>query len=349
MFNRLFGRFSQDIALDLGTSHTRVFVHERGIVMHEPSMVAINTRLQAIVAVGTSARDMLGKTPAHMTVIRPLLKGVISDFEVTEKMLRYFIDRVHEDIPTPLPRPRMMMTVPLETTEVERKAAEDAALSAGAREVTLIENPLAACVGAGLPIMESVGSMVVDMGGGVTQIAVISLGGVVTSKTLTVAGDEMTRNIIQYVRDVYSLLIGEKIAEEVKWRLGSTMETGTPFEMEVRGRHLITGLPKQIVLREAEIREAIHKNISTIVTSIKATLEATPAELVADIYERGIILVGGTSLLRGIDRTISRETDIPVRVIDDPMTAGVRGAGELLRRPDIAQAIALPSTQDDRR
>ena len=346
MFDRFFGKFSQDIALDLGTSHTRVFVKDRGIVMHEPSMVAVNTRLQAIVAVGTSARDMLGKTPAHITVTKPLLKGVISDFEVTEKMLRYFIDRVHEDIPTPLPRPRMIMTVPLETTEVERKAAEDAALSAGARQVTLIEAPLAAAVGAGLPIMDSVGSMVVDIGGGVTQIAVVSLGGVVTSRTLSVAGDEMTRNIAQYVRDVYSLLIGDKIAEEVKWRLGSTLDTGTPFEMEVRGRHLITGLPKQIILREAEVREAIQRNIATIVASIKATLEATPAELVADIYERGVVLAGGTALLRGIDKTISRETDIPVRVVDDPMTAGVRGTGELLGRPEMVKDISLPSTQD---
>ncbi len=346
MFERWMAKFSQDIAVDLGTSHTRVAVKDRGIVIHEPSLVTINTRSQAIVAVGTSARDMLGKTPAHLQVIRPMLKGVISDFEITEKMLRYFIDRVHADVPTPLPRPRMVMTVPLETTEVERKAVEDAALSAGARKVTLVESPIAAAIGAGLPVMESVGSMIVDIGGGMTQIAVVSLGGVVTSRTLSVAGEEMTRNITQYVRDVYSLLIGEKVAEEVKWRLGSTMDTGTPYEMEVRGRHLVTGLPKQIILKEAEVREALQRNVAVILSSIKATLEVTPAELVADIYEHGVVLVGGSSLLRGIEKTIARETAIPVRVIDDPMTVNVRGAAALLGDDALLKGIALPSTQD---
>ena len=346
MFERWMKKFSQDIAVDLGTSHTRVSVKDRGLAIQEPSLVTINTRTQAIVAVGTSARDMLGKTPAHLQVTRPLLKGVISDFEITEKMLRYFVDRVHADVPTPLPRPRMVMTVPLETTEVERKAVEDAALSAGARMVTLIESPLAAAFGSGLPVMESMGSMIVDIGGGVTQIAVVSLGGVVTSRTLSVAGDEMTRNITQYVRDVYNLLIGEKVAEEVKWRLGSTLDTGTPYEMEVRGRHLVSGLPKQIILRDGEVREALQKNMSVILTSIKATLEATPAELVADIYEHGIVLVGGSSLLRGIEKTIARETAIPVRVIEDPLTANVRGAASLLGNEALIQAVALPSTQD---
>lgn len=339
-------KFSQDIAVDLGTSHTRVAVKDRGLVIHEPSLVTVNTRSQAIVAVGTSARDMLGKTPAHLQVTRPMLKGVISDFEITEKMLRYFIDRVHADIPTPLPRPRMVMTVPLETTEVERKAVEDAALSAGARTVTLVESPVAAAIGAGLPVMDSIGSMIVDIGGGMTQIAVVALGGVVTSRTLSVAGEEMTRNISQYVRDAYSLLIGEKMAEEVKWRLGSTLDLGTPYEMEARGRHLITGLPKQVILKEAEIREALHRNIYVIVGSIKATLEATPAELVADIYERGVVLVGGSSLLRGIEKTIARETAIPVRVIDDPMTVHVRGAEMLLKDQAFLRGVALPSTHD---
>ena len=346
MFERWMTKFSQDIAVDLGTSHTRVAVKDRGIVIHEPSLVTINTRTQAIVAVGTSARDMLGKTPAYLQVTRPLLKGVISDFEVTEKMLRYFIDRVHADIPTPLPRPRMVMTVPLETTEVERKAVEDAALSAGARSVTLVESPLAAAVGAALPVLESIGSMVVDIGGGVTQIAVVSLGGVVTSRTLSVAGEEMTRNIVQYVRDAYSLLIGEKVAEEVKWRLGTTLDMGTGYEMEVRGRHLVTGLPKQIILKEGEVREALQKNVALIINSIKATLEATPAELVADIYERGIVLVGGTALLRGIEKSITREAAIPVRIVDDPMTAHVRGAAFLLGDNSFLSSVSLPSTQD---
>ncbi len=339
-------KLSQEIAVDLGTSHTRIAVKDRGIVVHEPSLVTINTRTEAIVAVGTSARDMLGKTPAHLQVTRPMLKGVISDFEVTEKMLRYFVDRVHADIPTPLPRPRMVMTVPLETTEVERKAVEDAALSAGARTVTLVESPLAAAFGAGLPVLESTGSMVVDIGGGMTQIAVVSLGGVVTSRTLSLAGEEMTRNITQYVRDVYSLLIGEKVAEEIKWRLGSALDTGTTYDMEVRGRHLVSGLPKEIILREAEVREALQKNISVIMGSIKATLEATPAELVADIYERGIVLVGGSALLRGIDKSIAKEVAIPVRVVEDPLTASVRGAALLLHDHGVLESVALPGAQD---
>ncbi len=347
MFSRIFGRFSKDIAIDLGTSNTRVFVRERGIVMHEPSIVAVNTRTNHILAVGTSAKDMLGKTPPHIVTTRPLTKGVISDFEVTEKMLKYFVDKVHEDTFTLVPRPRMVMTVPLEITEVERKAVEDAALSAGAREAFLVEAPLAAALGAGLPVEDSVGSMIVDIGGGTTEIAVVALGGIVTWKSLTVAGDEMTKSITQYARDVFNLLIGERVAEEVKWRIGTSMDLGSPMEMEMRGRYLINGLPRQVIVTDAQIREAIYRNVQTIVENIKATIEVTPPEIVADIYERGLVLAGGGALLKGIDKTIARETDIPVRIADDPMTCTVRGAGALLDRPEFLTDVSLPTTANN--
>jgi rod shape-determining protein MreB and related proteins len=344
MFNRFLGQFSKDVAIDLGTSNTRVYVKERGIVMHEPSIVAVNTRTNQILAVGTAAKDMLGKTPPHIVTTKPLMKGVISDFEIAEKMLKYFVDKIHEDAFTLVPRPRIVMTVPLEITEVERKAVEDAALSAGAREAFLVEAPLAAAIGAGLPVEESVGSMVVDIGGGTTEIAVISLGGIVTWKSLVTAGDEMTRSIIQYARDIFNLLIGERVAEDVKCRIGSTMDMGQVLEIDMRGRYLLTGLPRQVVVHDGQIREALYRSVQTIVENIKATIEVTPPELVADIYERGIVLTGGGALLRGIERTIARETDIPVRVAEDPLTCVVRGAGLLLDNEPLLKDIALPTT-----
>lgn len=344
MFNKFFGRFSRDIGIDLGTSHTRIFVKDKGLVMHEPSIVAINTRTNQILAVGHAAKDMVGKTPPHIVTTRPLTKGVISDFEVTEKMLKYFVDAIHDDGFAIVPRPRIVMGVPLEITEVERKAVEDAALGAGAREVSLVEAPVAAALGAGLPIEESIGTMIVDIGGGTTEIAVISLGGIVTWKSLTVAGDEMTKNIIQYARDVFNLLTGDRVAEQVKWRIGSTLDTGDRLEIEMRGRDLVTGLPKQVVVNEGQVREAMYKSVRSIVDNIKATIEVTPPELVADIYERGIILTGGGALLRGIERTISKEADIPVRIAEDPMTATVRGTGMLLDQHALLKDIALPPT-----
>jgi rod shape-determining protein MreB len=287
---------------------------------------------------------MLGKTPPHIVTTKPLMKGVISDFEVAEKMLKYFVDKIHEDAFTLVPRPRIIMTVPLEITEVERKAVEDAALSAGAREVFLVEAPLAAAIGAGLPVEESIGSMVVDIGGGTTEIAVIALGGIVTWKSLVTAGEEMTKNITQYARDIFNLLIGERVAEDVKCRIGSTMDLGQALEIEMRGRYLLTGLPRQVVVHDGQIREALYRSVQTIVENIKATIEVTPPELVADIYERGIVLTGGGALLRGVERTIARETDIPVRVAEDPLTAVVRGAGMLLDNEALLKDIALPTT-----
>ncbi len=344
MLNRFFGRFSEDIAIDLGTSNTRVFVKDKGIVMNEPSIVAINTRTNHILAVGRTAKDMLGKTPPHIVTTRPLTKGVISDFEVTEKMLKYFVDKIHEESFTLVPRPRIAMTVPMEITEVERKAVEDAALSAGAREVFLIESPLAAAIGAGLPIEDSIGNMIVDIGGGTTQIAVISLSGIVTWKSLTVAGDEMTKNVLQYARDVFNVLLGEKIAEEVKCRIGSSLDLGEPLRMTMRGRDLITGLPKEVAVSDGQIREALNRSVRTIIENIKSTIEVTPPELVADIYERGIILTGGGALLRGLERSISKEADIPVRVAEEPQTSLVRGAGALLGNEALLREIALPTT-----
>lgn len=344
MLNRFFGRFSEDIAIDLGTSNTRVYVKDKGIVMNEPSIVAINTRSNHILAVGRTAKDMLGKTPPHIVTTRPLTKGVISDFEVTEKMLKYFIDKIHEEAFTLVPRPRIVMTVPMEITEVERKAVEDAALSAGAREAFLVESPLAGAIGAGLPIEESIGNMVVDIGGGTTQIAVISLSGIVTWKSLTVAGDEMTKNVLQYARDVFNILLGEKVAEEVKCRIGSSLDTGEPLRMTMRGRDLITGLPKEVAVSDAQIREALSRSIRTIIENIKATIEVTPPELVADIYERGIWLIGGGAMLRGLDRSISKEADIPVHIADDSQGAVVRGAGALLANEPLLKEISLPTT-----
>lgn len=347
MLNKFFGRFSEDIGIDLGTANTLVFVRGKGIIMNEPSIVALNTRSSQIIAVGHTAKDMLGKTPPHITTTRPLTKGVISDFEVAEKMLKYFVDKVHEESFTIVPRPRIIVGVPLEITEVERKAAEDAALGAGARQVFLVEEPMAAAIGARLPITESVGSMIIDIGGGSTEIAVISLSGIVTWKSLSVAGDEMTKNITQYARDVFNLLVGERVAEFVKCRIGSAIELSEPLDIEMRGRDLITGLPKQVIVSDAQIREALHKSIKIISENIKATLEVTPPELVADIYERGIVLSGGGALLRGIDRLISKEADIPVRIAEDPLTAVSRGTGALLDDDELLREITLPSTSDD--
>jgi len=343
MFNRLLGKFSKDLGIDLGTSSTLVYSKEKGIVINEPSVVAINTRTDQILAVGRDAKDMVGKTPPHIITSKPLTKGIISDFEVAEKMLKYFIDKVHSESFTIVPRPRVVIGVPLETTEVERKAIEDAALSAGAREVFLVENPMLAAIGARLQLSESVGMMVVDIGGGTTEIAVMSLAGVVTWKSLPIAGDELNKNIIQYARDVFNLLLGERIAEQIKIRIGTAVEQTEPLQIEMRGRDLITGLPKEIIIDDRQVREAMQRSISTIVENIKATLETTPPELVADIYERGVIVTGGGSLLRGIAELFSREAEIPVRVAEDPITSVVRGAGILLDDEKLLKDITLPS------
>ena len=346
MLDRFFGKFSKDIGIDLGTANTLVFVKNQGIVINEPSVVAVNTKTGEILAVGREAKEMVGKTPGHIATVKPLTKGVISDFEVTEKMLRYFIDRVHAETFTPAARPRVVVGVPLEITEVERKAVEDAALGAGAREVYLVEEPMAAAIGARLPIQEPIGNMIVDIGGGTTEIAVISLGGVVTWRSITVAGEEMNRVIVQYARDNFNLLLGERVAEAIKMRLGSAMDTGDAIEMEMRGRDLITGLPRETIVTDAQIRDALGKSVRSIVSAVVATLESTPPELVADIYERGMVLSGGGALLRGIDRAIAKATEIPVRIADDPLTCVVRGTGVLLDNMELLRTIALQSARE---
>ncbi|MEK9130864.1 MAG: rod shape-determining protein [Patescibacteria group bacterium] len=343
MLNKFFGQFSKDLGIDLGTANTLVFVKEKGIVINEPSIVAINTRTDQILAVGHDAKDMLGKTPPHIITVRPLQKGVISDFEVTEKMLKYFIDKVHEETFTIVPRPRVIIGVPLEITEVERKAVEDAALSAGARQVLLIEEPILAAIGGGIKIAESNGNMIVDIGGGTTEIAVISLSGVVNWRSIPIAGDELTKNIIQYARETFNLLLGERAAEQVKIQVGSACPLAKSIDVNMRGRDLISGLPKEILVSDGQIREAMYRSIRVILENIKATLEVTPPELVADIYERGITLTGGGALLRGMDEIIAKEAAIPVHIVDDPLTAVVRGAGVLLENEILLKEVALPS------
>lgn len=346
MLNKLFGRFSKDIGIDLGTANTLVYVKDKGIVINEPSVVAINTRTEEILAVGDDAKKMVGKTPAHIVAVKPLQDGVISDFEITEKMLKYFIEKIHKESRGFVPRPRVIIGLPMEVTEVEKKAAEDATLSAGAREVYLIEEPLAAAIGARLPIHEPSGFMIVDIGGGTTEIAVISLGGIVTKKSLRLAGNELNNNILDYVRENFNILIGEKTAEEIKIKIGSVQTTKEAAECKIRGRNLFDGLPKEISISNMQIREAILPSVNVMIENMINTIEATPPELVADILERGIILAGGGALLRGLDKLIAEKTKVPVNIVDDPLTVVVRGAGLLLEDIELLKQVRLPSSME---
>lgn len=347
MFNNIFGRFSRDMGIDLGTANTLVYVKDRGIVINEPSVVAINTRTDEILAVGEEAQKMVGKTPSHIVASRPLVDGVISDFEVTERMLKHFIDKVHHESFAILPRPRVVIGIPLGVTEVERKAVEDATLHAGAREVYLIEEPMAAAIGTRLPIQDATGNMVVDIGGGTTEIAVISLGGVVAWKSLRTAGNELNENIVSYARDHFNLLLGERTAEEIKIAIGSASDEVEEQSAEMRGRDLISGLPKEVTITSSQVREAIARSTRLIIDNIKSTIENTPPELVADIFSRGIVLCGGGALLRGLDRAIHRETEIPVHIADDPLTCVVRGTGIVLEDLDHLRDVLVMSTEND--
>lgn len=342
LFGNALNSFSKDFGIDLGTANTLIFSRGRGVVISEPSVVAINTRNGQILAVGHDAKAMLGRTPPHVQVTRPLQRGIIADFEVTEKMLRYFFEKLHRESSAFLPRPRVIVGVPLDVTEVERKAVGDASLSAGAREVHLVEEPVAAAIGAGMPISDPVGNMVVDIGGGTTEIAVISLNGVVTAKSIPVAGDELSRNIIQYARDVFNLLLGERVAEDVKMDIGSAVDLGEAKETTIRGRDLLSGLPREIAVTDGQVREAMARSIRSMVDHIKSILEITPPELVADIYKRGIVLTGGGALLRGMDRVITQGTGLPVRMVDDPLMAVVRGTGLLLEDRALLHDVELP-------
>lgn len=344
MLNRFYGLFSKDIGIDLGTANSLVYIQGRGIVINEPSVVAVNQKTGQIVAIGAEAKKMVGRTPGYITAIRPLVEGIISDFEVTEEMLRYFIQKVHGGTLKAFPRPRVVIGIPSEVTEVERRAVEDAAKNAGAREVFLVEEPMAAAIGVRLPIQDAVGSMIVDIGGGTSDIAVISLGGIVVAKNLRIAGDRLNEDIIRFARDEYKLLLGERTAEDLKIAIGSARELDETMEATMRGRDLVSGLPKEVVVDDAELRRAMSHSVHALITSIKSTVEATPPELVADIMHRGIVLVGGGSLLRGLDRLIADETGIPTEVAEDPLTAVVRGTGVILENLDGLSEVLMTST-----
>ncbi|MDQ3075527.1 MAG: rod shape-determining protein [bacterium] len=328
MLKKFYKIFSNDIGIDLGTANTLVYLKGHGIVINEPSVVAVNQKTNQIVAVGAKAKDMLGRTPGHIKAIRPLVDGVISDFEVTEEMLSYLINKADKMAPKFL-RPRVVVGVPSGTTNVESRAVYDASRSAGAREVYLVEEPMAAAIGIRLPIKDPVGSMIIDMGGGTTDIAVISLGGIVKSKNLKIAGDKLNTDIITYMRDEFKILVGEKTAEMVKIAIGSVIP-GSYMETEVRGRDLLTGLPREVVVTDSDIREAISASIKELVEGVKDVLETTPPEILSDIMRQGITLSGGGALIPGLDRLLQNVLKIPVYVVDDPLSAVARGTGVIL-------------------
>lgn len=345
MFNKFFSLFSHDIGIDLGTASTLVYVEKQGIVLNEPSVVAINQKTGQVVAVGSEAKKMIGRTPGHITAIRPLIEGVISDFEVTEEMLAFFIKKVHKDKGRLFARPRIVIGIPSGITEVERKAVRDAAENAGAREVYLVEEPMAAAIGIDLPIQEAVGSMVVDIGGGTSDIAVISLGGIVAAVNLRIAGDKLNHDIINYLREEFNIFIGERTAEDIKIELGTAYSENDDEKIEyiIRGRDVLTGLPREIVITSQDVKKALSKSVKILVDSIKEVIEDTPPELVADIMHRGIFLVGGGAYLRGLDKLIERETKIPVFVDKDPLTAVVRGTGKILEDTEGLKKILMDS------
>jgi len=340
MIKKIFSLISKDVAIDLGTANSLVYVRGKGIVLFEPSVVAINQKTGQILAIGNEAKKMVGRTPAHVVASRPLVQGVVSDFEVTEQILRYFIEKVHEKSFFPVFHPRVIIGIPSQITEVERKAVWDAAKYAGAREVFLIEQPMAAAIGSRLPIQDPGGNLIVDIGGGTTDIAVISLGGIVVDRSLRIAGDKLNQDIIQYVQEEFKLLIGERTAEDVKISIGSVMPLKEKKEAPVRGRNLVTGLPEEIILSDGDVREAISKSIKQIINTIKITIEETPPELLSDIMQRGIFLTGGGSLVRNLDKLITKETKIPTKLVEDPLTAVVRGAGVVLENlDDLAEVL----------
>ncbi len=328
--NAILGLFSLDIGIDLGTANTLVAVRNKGVVINEPSWVAINKKTRQPLAVGAEAREMVGRTPANIVAIRPLRDGVISEFEITEAMLDYFISKVHEQSFIPFPRPRVVIGIPSGVTEVEKRAVFDAALSAGAREVYLIEEPMAAAIGAGLPVAESRGSMIVDIGGGTTEVAIFAMGGIVVSRSIRVAGDEMDEDIMAYMRSKYNLLIGERMAERVKIRIGSGYPLDEELTMPVRGRNLITGLPEELDVSSIEIREALAPSVNVLVDTVKDALDETPPELIADLMDIGVCLAGGGAQLQGLANRLADEVKMHVWVAEDSMTCVARGACKIL-------------------
>ncbi len=330
VFDGLFGLFSRDIGIDLGTANTLVHVRGRGIVIAEPSVVAKDQRTGAVLAIGAEAKRMVGRTPASIIAVRPLKDGVISDFDITEQMLNYFIRKVHGERALLYPRPRVIVGIPSGVTEVEKRAVQDAAISAGARWARLVEEPMAAAIGAGLPVNEPTGSMIVDIGGGTTEVAVTSLGGIVISRSIRIGGDEMDSDIVQYARREFNLLMGERTAEDIKIAIGSAYPLDEEVSTYFRGRDLLTGLPRSIEVTSAQIREAIEPSIESIVDAIKATIEETPPELIADVMDQGIYLAGGGALLRGLDTRVAEATQMAVHVAEDPLTCVVRGCGMIV-------------------
>ena len=343
--DKFFKLFAEDIAIDLGTANSRVYVRGRGIIITEPSVVAVNQKTGQILAIGEEAKKMVGRTPAYIVATRPLISGVVSNFEVTEQMLRYFIEKARKRKFLLNARPRVIIGIPCGVTEVEKKAVQDAAKNAGAREVFIIEEPMAAALGARLPVQEAGGNFVVDIGGGTTDIAVISLGGIVISKTLRVAGDKLNQDVIQFAQDEYKLLIGERTAEMLKIGIGAVSALKEKKQLPMRGRNMVTGLPEEIMVSNEDIKKALEKSIRLIIEEVKTAVEETPPELLADIMVSGIQMAGGGALLRGLAALIQKETKIPTKVIEDPTTAVVRGAGMVLENLDQLQEV-LVETQD---
>ncbi len=348
-FNNISGMFSNDMGIDLGTASTLVYVKGQGIVLCEPSVVAIQKGTNHVLAVGEEAKRMLGRTPGSIVAIRPMKDGVIADFEITEAMLRYFINKVHNR--RVLVRPRMVIAIPSGITEVEKRAVKDSAERAGAREVYLVEEPIAAAIGVGLPIQEPAGNMIIDIGGGTTEMAVVSLSDIVYSKSIRIGGDEMDDAIIQHLKKTYNLMIGERTAEEVKIKIGSAYPLEEEMTMEVRGRDLVAGLPKTVTISSEEVREALAEPIAAIVEAVRITLERTPPELSADLIERGMVLAGGGGLLRGLDKLLSEQTGLPVHIAEDPITAVALGTGmvlseiKYLKKVTVTTASKSPESQ----
>jgi len=340
LINYVLGLFSNDMGIDLGTASTLVFVKGEGVVLCEPSVVAIERGTSHVLAVGEEAKRMLGRTPGNIIAIRPMKDGVIADFDITEAMLRYFIKKVHHR--RVLVRPRIVIAIPSGITEVEKRAVKDSAERAGAREVFLIEEPIAAAIGVGLPIQEPVGNMIIDIGGGTTEIAVISLAGTVFSRSIRIGGDEMDEAIIEYLKKTYNLMVGERTAEDIKMKIGSAYPLEEELTLEVKGRDLVAGLPKTITITSEEIREALQEPVRAILESTKIALERTPPELAADLIEHGIVMAGGGSLLKGLDKLISEETGLPVHIAEDPLTAVANGTGKVLNEIKYLKKVTVP-------
>ncbi|MFA6446141.1 MAG: rod shape-determining protein [Candidatus Paceibacterota bacterium] len=342
--SKFYKQFSNNIGIDLGTANTLVYLAGKGIVVNEPSVVAVNQKTGRVVAVGAQAKQMLGRTPGHITAVRPLVDGVISDFEVTEEMLAYLVRRA-EEYSKKMLGPRVVVGVPTGVTNVEVRAVRDATRNAGAREVHIVEQPMAGAIGIRLPIKEAVGSMVIDIGGGTSDIAVISLGGVVRAKSLRIAGDKLNNDIITYIRSEFKILIGEKTSEVIKMAVGSVMP-GEAMETSVKGRDLVTGLPREVIITDSDIREAISASIDTLVETTKEVLETTPPELVADIMRAGIYIFGGGALIRGLDQLLSDALKIPVHIAEDPLTAVARGTGIILEALDEYREVLIQNEDE---